>query len=466
MRHEAVQVRVWVASAGRRTRSLLGFGRTAAGIIAAVMVPALAWAADEPRTEPAETQAWALHGQTTFVLQGNAGFRSPYQGPNSLRPAAQARESFDMTLYAGVRPWSGGEIWVNGEVDQGFGLSDTHGLAGFPSGEGSKVGKSAPYPKLPRLFLRQTFDLGGERETVAPDLNQLGGSRTADRVVLTVGKFAVTDVFDTNAYAHDPRHDFLNWAVMDAGTFDYAANAWGYTYGVAAELYRGSWAARAGFFDLSRTPNDTKLDRGFKQFQVVAELERRHDIAGQPGKVRLTAFASSGRMGTFADALSAAEASGGAPDVATVRRYHLRTGVSLNLEQAIRPDLGVFLRAGFGDGRLEPYEFADIDRTVSAGLSLNGTSWGRPDDVVGFAGVINMITKIHQQYLAAGGLGILVGDGRLPHPGLEKILETYYDLAIVGPVRLTFDYQLAVNPAYNRDRGPVSIGAIRLHAQF
>jgi len=417
-------------------------------------------------SEPADQQTWAIHGQATFVLQAHDAFHSPYRGPNSLAPEANGRETFDVTLYAGVRPWSGAEVWINPEIDQGFGLSNTLGVAGFPSGEAYKVGRRDPYVMLHRLFLRQTIDLGGETQKLDPDLNQLGGSQTADRLVLTVGKFSVVDVFDTNQYAHDPRHDFLNWALVDAGTFDYAANAWGYTYGAAAEVYRGRWAVRAGVFDLSDSPNSARLDPTFSQFQLVAELEERHEIEGQPGKLKLTAFDTRGRMGNFDDAIRLAQATGQPADIAAVRRYRSRRGVSFNLEQQLTASVGAFVKGGVAGGDTEPYEFADIDRSLAAGASVKGDLWRRPDDTWAVAGVVNGVSRVHETFLDFGGTGILVGDGQLPHPSAEQILETYYDLAVAKPLHLSLDYQFVNHPAYNRDRGPVSIGALRLHAQF
>ena len=188
------------------------------------------WAADDTAVD-----WWGLHGQATFVTQYHPGFPSAFQGPNSLDPEAQARETFDLTLYGGLRLWRGAELWVNPEVDQGFGLSSTLGVAGFTSGEAYKVGADAPYFQLPRLFIRQTITLGGEVAQIEAGLNQLAGSQAANRVVVTVGKFSVVDIFDTNRYAHDPRNDFLNWSIIDVGAFDYAADAWGYTYGAAVE---------------------------------------------------------------------------------------------------------------------------------------------------------------------------------------------------------------------------------------
>jgi high affinity Mn2+ porin len=411
-----------------------------------------------------ETDNFAIHGQSTLLEQYAFPFRNPYVGQNSLYPN-QGRETWDATAYLGMRLWQGAELWVNPEIDQGFGLSGTVGVAGFPSGEAYKVGASVPYLRMQRMFVRQTINLGGDTEKVEAAANQFSGSQTADRLVITVGKFGVVDVFDTNKYAHDPRNDFMNWTIADTGTFDYAADAWAYTYGAAVEWYQGSWTVRGGIFDLSNTPNATNLDSSFNQFQWDGEIERRYELWGRPGKIAVTGFLTRGRMGSFTDAIALAAVTGGPADIAAVRRYNSRGGLSLNLEQQITDELGVFARAGIANGNIEPYEFTDVDRTVAAGLALSGKQWGRPDDTVGLAGVVNGITGVHQAFLNAGGLGILVGDGMLPHPGLEHIVEAYYQLP-VSYFKLTLDYQLIVNPAYNTDRGPVSVVGARMHAQF
>jgi len=412
-----------------------------------------------------ETENFHFHAQATFLGQYASPFRAPYRGQNSLTPN-QARQTFDISLYAGMRLWEGAELWINPEIDQGFGLSGTLGIAGFTSGEAYKVGADYPYTRLHRMFVRQTIDLGGEKQKVDSNINQFAGSQTADRLVITVGKFGVGDVFDTNKYAHDPRVDFMNWSIIDTGTLDYAANAWGYTYGAAVEWYRGSWTLRAGLFDLSVVPNSTALDPRFSQFQGLAEIERRHELWGHPGKIAVTGFLSRGRMGNFDDAIRLSQLTGQPADIAAVRRYTSRTGISMNLEQQLMPNVGLFARAGIADGNVEPYEFSDIDRTVAAGLSLSGAAWGRAGDTVGIAGVLNGISRSHQRFLNAGGLGILVGDGQLPNPGTEKIFEGYYSIPLSSWSRLTFDYQFIANPAYNRDRGPVSVCGTRLRAQF
>jgi len=407
---------------------------------------------------------FALHAQTTFVNQYAGPFHAPYHGPNSL-DSNHGRETWDTTFYAGLRLWEGAELWVNPEIDQGFGLSATLGIAGFTSGEAYKVGLSVPYARIPRMFVRQTIDLGGETEKVQPGINQFAGSQTSNRLVITVGKFSVSDIFDTLNYAHDPRNDFLNWALVDAGTFDYAADAWGYTYGMAVEWYQGDWTIRGGLFDLSVVPNSTDLDPHFAQVQWVGEIERRYSLVGQPGRMLVNGYLTRGRMGRFQDAIDLAQITGTPADITAVRRYTSRTGLNIGWEQQLVPNVGLFAKAGVANGQIEPYEFTDVDQTVAAGLSLKGKLWGREGDTFGLAAINNAISGVHQAFLNAGGLGILVGDGILPHPGRERIIETYYGLPIFG-WRLTLDYQYITNPAYNRDRGPVSVVGTRIHAQF
>jgi high affinity Mn2+ porin len=456
------------AGAGLQSKPPTPIGALAAAALAGALVVTAppAWAADDTGAALPPDQTWAVHGQATVAEVAHLAFSAPYSGANSLSSDAEGRETVDVTLMAGFRPWDGAEVWLNPEIDQGFGLNDTLGIAGFPSAEAYKVGEATPYFRLPRAFLRQTLDLGGEAKAVDPDLNQLGGHQTDNRLVLWLGKFSVPDVFDTNDYAHDPRHDFMNWGVIEASTFDYAADAWGYTYGAAAEWYQGPWTLRTGLFDLSTVPNGTKLDTSFGQFQMIGEVERRWSLGSRPGALKITGFLSRGRMARFADAIALGDDTGAAPDVSRVRQYRGRGGVSLDAQQQFNDVLGGFLRGGLADGDVEPYEFTDVDRTISGGVSARGKAWGRPGDSAGLALEVNGLSKVHQQYLADGGLGVLVGDGRLPHPGEEEILETYYDVPVGRWIHLAADYQFVENPGYNRDRGPVSIFAARVHAQF
>lgn len=427
------------------------------------LVPSTAAAAGTAAAD--EPEIFAIHGQITYVEQQDSNFAAPYSGPNSLTPD-RAKETVDANISIGRALWPGAEIWVTPEIDQGFGLNNTLGIAGFPSGEAYKVGDNQAYFRVPRLFVRDTVNGDGDPEAVPATANGLAGNYSVNRWVITLGKFAVTDIFDCNEYAHDPRADFLNWTAIDAAAFDYAADAWGYSVGAAAERYQGPWTWRAGIFDLSDVPNSKRLDPGFGEFQIILETEHRLKIGTLPGKIIVTAFDSRGRMGLLNEAVQLAESTGAPVDIAQVRQYRSRLGAVLNLEQQLAGDLGMFARISKAAGNVEPYEFTDVDRSVAGGLSLKGSAWHRSADTLGVALIDNGISADRERYLNAGGLGILVGDGKLPHPAAEEILETYYSVAVLPGAQLTLDYQWVDHPAYNTDRGPVSVFALRLHAQF
>ncbi len=413
-----------------------------------------------------DTAHVAFHVQATDVWQYHPAFRSPFEGTNSLKGAAGSANTVNASFFMGIRPWTGAQLWFDLDMNQGFAPSNTLGVAGYVNGEGAKVGHHSPYFRVQRAFYRQTFELGGGEADVDPDLFELGGKTTKNCLVITAGKFGLTDVMDDNQYAHDPQNDFLNWAIIDTGTWDYAADAWGFSEGISAELYEGDWTLRTAVMDLSIVPNSADLTPWWRQYQVDGEIEYRQSWFKRQGKIKLLGFATRGRMGRFDDALALAAATSSTPDTALVRHYRTRLGVSLNVEQPVSDTAGLFLRAGWDQGQYEPYEYADIDRTVAGGGQVSGARWGRKDDSAALALVVNGISKAHEAYLAAGGLGILVGDGRLPHPGPEAIVEAYYSLGVIKGVHLTLDSQTVVNPAYDADRGPAEIIGVRLHAQY
>ena len=421
-----------------------------------------------PRSQPLlpESDIWNVHAQTTFLPQGYPSFRSPYAGPNSLTGGAQLQSTWTATAFLGMKLWQGGEIYFDPELAQGFGLSGTLGLGGFSNGEAQKAGAAFPKVRAQRWYFKQTFGLGGEQEDVADAPNQLAGKRDIDRLTLIVGRFAVGDFFDNNAYAHDPRADFMNWAMWESGAYDFPADLPGFTRGAVVELNRKAWAVRAGLFELPSQPNSDILTT--KGLGGIVEFEGRYDIAGQPGKVRLGAFDNQGNTGNYAQALALAAANP-ALDIndimASIRHTNPKYGVYANLEQQIVKDVGLYARASWNDGQNEILSFADIDRSLSGGLSIKGSFWGRSDDTVGIGGIVNGLSSTHRDFLAAGGLGLLIGDGRLNYSP-ERIFETYYAWSVRKGVTLTADYQFVTNPAYNADRGPVSIFSGRLHAEF
>ena len=410
-----------------------------------------------------ESDRWEIHGQTTYLGQGYPAFRAPYGGDNSLSPGGQYKSTWSSSLYLNVRLWDGGEVYYNPELLQGFGLSDTTGLAGFSSGEAQK--SNFPYPRYnaSRLYLRQTFGLGGEQEQLASGPNQLAGKVDVSRVTVQAGKFAVVDVFDGNSYARDPRRDFMNWSIWSSGAFDYAGDKLGLTYGVAAELNQKSWAVRGGYFLVSDMANSNNFDSALgRRGSYVAELETRHSIFGRAGKLRLLGFVNSTYSGSYRETLDNPALN---LDIALTRRGRIKYGYAVNLEQEVTDDIGLFGRWSWNDGRNEIMAFTDIDASLAGGVSIKGASWGRPDDVIGLAGAVNFLSRDHRDYIAAGGLGILIGDGALNYKP-ERIFEGYYAFALTKQVILTADYQLITNPAYNADRGPVSIFSGRLHGEF
>jgi high affinity Mn2+ porin len=414
---------------------------------------------------PGEHQNWAIHFDAVEVFQGQPGFHSPYSGAQSLNSNDNFRQTSEADLFLAARLWPGGEVYFNAEYYQGFGFGETHGLAAFSNSQAYKTGQFRGDVNLPRIFFRQVWGLGGEQEQLDADELQLAEKVDISRLTLQVGRFAVTDVFDNNAYAHDSRGDFLNWAAVDALAFDYAADALGYEEGLTLELNQKAWAARWGIFTIPHVPNVNGTDGQYlRAWQQVAELEGRYNLWNHPGKVRLLGYLESARMGSYKAAV--VNFPTGMPDIAATRRYRYTYGIELNAEQEITKDLGGFLRLAMRDPNYEVYQFADVSRSLEIGLSLKGTGWNRPNDTVGLAEMIDGLGHAQKRFFNDGGLGILIGDGKLPHYGPENVIETYYNCELFKGINFTLDYQLAADPAYNKDRGPINIFSARLRVKF
>jgi high affinity Mn2+ porin len=428
-----------------------------------------------------------IHAQTTWTWQGYPAFKNP---PGSTLPGTlgfpgggEGREIGEATLYAGYRlPWKGAELWINPEIDQGLGLGNSIGVSAFPNGESFKIGSSEPYAKVQRAFIRQTIDLGGEKQDIAADINQFAQTTTADRLVLTFGRMSPLDVFDTNKYAGSPKTQFLNWGNMYALTFDWGGDAWGYGWGATAEYYHGPFTYRIGWFDTElsaiadNTPASTDygVDPTFKQFDIINEIEFRENLFGQPGKFKLNVNLISANLGTYGNAIASANtpcaiaANGGiaAPALSCVRTYTQKVDAHINIEQAITQDIGVFTRVGWAPGYIEDLAVTDTNFFFSGGASVTGRMWGRPADTIGVAYIYNRISQAEQNYLNLGGLGSFVGDGLLTNPLAENVFEAYYSWQLNAQTSLTFDYQLFASPGFNGDRGPINIFATRLHWQY
>ena len=410
-----------------------------------------------------DAESWNAHFQSTWIRQIQPAFHSPYAGPHSLRGQPGASYSLTATAALGARLGADTEAYVDPEVAQGVPLSGLGGLAAFPNGELAKTSGADPTLYLARLFVRHTFELGGDPVPVDADANQLRSTRASRRVVVTAGRLSLLDVFDANSYAHDPRTQFLNWALMTHGAFDYPADARGYTDGLAIDWDDGPWTLRAGRFAEPKTPNGLALDADLLHHcgdQV--ELVHAHAFGALAGAVRVLAFRARARMATYDDALAAAPA-GVAPSLDALRgAVHVKSGFGVDAEQQLAPDLGVFVRALRADGRTETLAFTESDASLSAGLSLKGGRWSRDKDVVGLAVGADALSPAHREYLARGGISAFLGDGALRY-GRERVAELYYAAELGAGFALTADVQRVANPGYNKDRGPVAFYALRLH---
>jgi high affinity Mn2+ porin len=427
----------------------------------------------------APSQNWNFHVQNTDIVQGYPAFASKYSGLNSLPAGGQTRETVSLDLTAGVRLWSGAEAHIDGLMYQGFGVNNAIGVDGFPNGEAFRLGTDVPNGSITRLFIRQTIGLGGAQEDIPDDQLTLAGSQDISRLTFTLGRFCAKDIFDNNSYANDPRTQFMNWALMANEAWDYPADAIGFTTGLSVELNQPKWTLRYGFFQMPRYSNSlTAEDRIFKwpydgtsqdgplldAWGMVTEFERRFAVNSHPGVIRLLAYLNRANMGSYQIAVDNATPANPA-DITASAAFRYKYGFGLNVEQEIANNVGVFSRLGWSDGQNQAWVFSDVDYTATGGISVKGQVWHRSDDTFGLAGVMNGLSKVHQEFFAAGGMGILAGDGNLNY-GWEKIIETYYDFKIWQSIHATLDYQFIDNPAFNQDRGPVSAFAARLHWEF
>jgi high affinity Mn2+ porin len=424
-----------------------------------------------------------------------------YTGTGSTLPTqGEARETESFDVYFGYRLGSDTEFHLDTLFWQGFGLNDTFGMNDFPNGEAFKIGVRYPHFSLARFFVRKTINLDGGtgQEAVEEDPLSLRGKQDTDRITITAGRFAAKDIFDNNQYSNDPRLQFMNWALMANAAWDYPADALGFTTGVAIELNRSKWTVRYGWFQMSKIRNQftaeslyltipAEVESGdgkiFQDWDMVTELEHRHSIGTHTGSVRLLAYDNRANMGSYKAALALANspailavwgtpaaflasANGITGGIDSTHALRNTWGFGLNMDQEIVKNVGAFSRIGWNNGRNESFEFTDANWTATFGVSVKGEAWKQPDDVVGAAFIASGASKVNQEFLAAGGIGILTGDGALNY-GAEKNLELYYNHQFSKHLHTTFDYQFADDPAFNKDRGPVAaIFALRLHYEY
>lgn len=405
--------------------------------------------------------AFEAHAQATYIRQYKPSFPSAYSGQNSLRPDRERGYTFTSTLFLGVRLGET-ELYINPEFIAALPLSELHGLGGFANGEYQRGASRQLNGYRARAFVRHTWNLGGEFEEQTSQQNQVKTRYAAERVVLTAGNLSVLDVFDVMDYSRDPRTQFMNWASLTYGAWDYPADARGYTWGAALEYISPGWQARVGRFLVPVESNGLRLDWSWQEhYGDAAEFEMPYKVMGHGAIWRAMVFRNRVNAGAYDDAIAASVP----PDVSLVRRTQTKRGIGLSTQVEVTPAIGAFARAGWSDGRTETFMFTEIDRSLAVGTLVKGNRWARPEDKVGIAAYVHGLSQAHRDYLARGGLGFFLGDGQLNY-GTERILETFYSLAFTKSMSFSLGYQRVTNPGYNRDRGPANVLGLRLHAEL
>ncbi len=412
----------------------------------------------------AQSEDWNLFWQATSIGQYHGTFPSPYEGPFSLQNYPERDVSLTTTLFFGLRLDQNTQLYFDPEIAGGRGFSGVNGLANSSNGELPRVSSATPKPYLARLYISHDFGFGDRKEPFESDENQLAGERPMTRYTVTVGRFTLTDFFDNNRYSHDPRTQFMGWAVMYNGAWDYPADVRGYTWGWVHEFHTRNWSVRYGSAFEPKVANGSQLDRRILRDRGdVFEGEYRYTLRKHPGALRALEYVNHADAGTYSEAIRLAKETGGVPDVTATRRPGtVKYGFGINAEQEFTKDIGVFARLGWNDGKTESFAFTAIDRLATGGVSVTGQHWHRPFDTVATELTVSGLSAVHEEYLALGGHDFLLGDGRLQY-GPEYVSESYYSARLFPGFFASFDLQHVANPAYNQNRGPVWISSVRLH---
>lgn len=421
-----------------------------------------------------QPELFNVHFQTSYIYQYKPGFNAAYSDSNSLSTTKESVNSITATLFVGLRLWKGAELYINPELAGGSGLSGDKGMAGSANGETFRIGNLAPQLYLARGYIRQTFPLkntrdvaiAGNRQGVESAQNQLAGYTPLNYLRFYLGKLSLADLFDNNTIGNSPRTQFMNWSFMNNGAWDFAANTRGYTYVLAMELQQHKTNYKIAAAALPVVANGATLNTNFaNSISLNAEAATTTSIKNRNGHIRLLGFFNKAAMGSYQQSLALAPL-GQRPDVSTQNTINGKLGFGLNIDQELSSLVSLFARLGWNDGKNETWCFTEIDRTISAGLNISGSKWHRSSDNIGIAVVANGISADHRNYLANGGLGFMLGDGKLNYAP-EFIGECYYNLRpVMAGIWFSADYQFCVNPGYNSARGPVSIFSARLHVEL
>ncbi len=415
--------------------------------------------------DSASNEFFSVHFQSTLVNQYKPAFSAAYTGAHSLKATSENALSSTTTFYLGAKLWKGAKFFINPEVAGGEGLSQVYGIGAATNGETFRIGDPKPTLYLARLFFSQRFALTKETILQEDDFNQFKEKIPKKYIAITAGKVGLADYFDDNTYSHDPRTQFLSWALMDAGSWDYAANTRGYTPSFITEFVTPKHELRAGISLLPKEANGMEMNWDIsKSYALNFEWTYRYTIAGLPGAVRILYFFNNTNMGNYKESM----ALDSIPDITKTRKYgRKKNGVIFNLEQKLNDFVGCFIRASWDDGANETWCFTEIDQSISGGFSINGKNWDRAKDEFGIAYLINGLAKPHIDYLKRGGIEFMLGDGKLNYKP-EQLGEFYYKANVYQEkVFLSVAYQIITNPGYNADRpGPVHVFSFRIRTRF
>ncbi|HXX80034.1 MAG TPA: carbohydrate porin [Thermodesulfovibrionales bacterium] len=409
--------------------------------------------------------------QFNGIYQNVPGFNSPYVGDHSFRTEGGLGHNITHIygVYLGSQIASTLQVFLDVEMAKGSGVSKGQGLGGYVNGDVIRVGGSGlgTGPYIARAYLRYFYPLSGETEKVERAMDQIPGEEPVKRIEIKAGKLAPSDDFDLNRYANNTRTQFLNYAFIYNPAWDEPSDTRGYSYGVIAALVQTKWRLAFGLYMMPTVANgyifDTQI---FKAQGSNLELDLKPNDLGTV--IRVLAYLNQGNMGNYDEALAIGRDTSSTPDVrADEKPGRTKYGFGLNLEQPLADngETGLFGRIGWNDGHNENFCYAEVDQTLSLGGQVSGTHWGRTEDRVGIAYAVQGISSEHRNYLAAGGLGFLIGDGKLNY-GWEHIFEVYYRVQIGKYVQVSPDFQRIQNPGYNRDRGPGNVYSVRLRLSY
>ena len=415
--------------------------------------------------------AWPFYiaGQLNMIFQAHPPFHAPYSGPNSFQNHGEHAFSRVATLYLGWQATRTTEFLFDVEETGGRGLSDAFGLAGFTNLDVVRNPSLGSAPYIARVMVRQIVPLTGKQVEADRNFLSLATSLPEKRLEFRIGKLGMADFFDVNDVGTDSHLQFTNWTIDNNGGYDYAADTRGYTYGAMVEYQSPGWGVRFGEMLMPTVANGIDLDFNLRRARAEnLEFELRPTlIKGHKTTIKPLAYLNHANMGSYREAINSFLSGQDSSLDVTAHRHQgtLKQGFGLNFYQDLPASIRAYFRIGWNEGKQESFAYTEVNNTFAAGADISGERWGRKFDRLGLAGVTNGLSKDHREYLALGGLGFLLGDGRLNY-GREKILESYYNAHLWRGIHLAGLLQYITNPGYNRDRGPALVPGTRLHVDF